>query len=212
MRTLYSIVIALVAVVGTAPAYGLPFWHKRSARQPTPIPSRQVSAQTDDDLIAQAKPPAANPSPRLRMNGPGPHQGDWLRKFSNLPPAQQEKQLQNDPMFRSLTPDKQQHLLNRLRKFNSLSPDKKEQILNRMETYEHLSPDKQAQARSLFQHYQGLPPDQRSQVSQEYRKLRQMTPEQRAQYFNSDEFHNNLNEQQRDLLRGMADLYPSTSR
>jgi hypothetical protein len=212
MRALYRIVIALAIVAGTAPAYGLPFWHKRSAPQPTQVQSRRVSAQAEDNLIAQAKPPAPNPSPRLRLNGPGPHQGDWLRKFSNLPPAQQEKQLENDPMFRSLSPDKQQHLLDRLRNFNSLSPDKKQKILNRMETYEHLPPEKQTQARSLFQQYQGLPPDQRSQVSQEYRKLRQMTQEQRAQYFNSDEFHNDLNDQQRNLLRGMAELYPSTAR
>ena len=61
----------------------------------------------------------------------------------------------------------------------------------------------------MFQQYQGLPPDQRSQVSQAYRKLREMTPEQRTQYFNSDEFHNSFNDQQRDLLRGMAELYPS---
>ena len=211
MRAHYSVVISLVLAAGTAPAYGLPFFHKHSAPQQTQVQSQQFSARSEDNLIAQAKPPAV-PNPRLRLNGPGPHQGDWLRKFSNLPPAQQEKQLQNDPMFRSLTPDRQQHLLNRLRNFNSLSPDKKEQILNRMETYEHLSPEKQAQARSLFQQYQGLPADQRSQVSQEYRKFRQMTPEQRTQYFNSDEFHNNLNDQQRELLRGMAQLYPSTAR
>ena len=208
MRAPYTVVVSLAVIAGTAPAYGLPFWHKRSAAQAPQVQSQHVSTQADDNLIAQAKPPA----PRPHLNGPGPHQGDWLRQFSNLPPAQQEKQLKNDPMFRSLTPDKQQHLLDRLRNFNSLSPDKKEKILNRMETYEHLPPAKQAQARSLFQQYQGLPPDQRSQVSQEYRKLRQMTPDQRAQYFNSDEFHNNLNDQQRDLLRGMADLYPSTTR
>jgi hypothetical protein len=210
MRAAYTVVISLAVVAGTVPAYGLPFWHKRSAPQTRQVQSQPVSAEAYDNLLAQAKPPAAAPRPHL--NGPGPHQGDWLRKFNNLPPAQQEKQLQNDPMFRSLTPDKQQHLLDRLRNFNSLSPDKREKILSRMETYEHLSPEKQAQARSLFQQYQGLPADQRSQVSQEYRKLRQMTPEQRAQYFNSDEFQNNLNDQQRDLLRGMADLYPSTAR
>jgi len=208
MRAPYTVVISLAVVAGTAPAYGLPFWHKRNAPHPAQVQSQQVSAQAEDNLIAQAKPPASNPSPRMRMNGPGPHQGDWLRQFSNLPPAQQEKQLQNDPMFRSLTPDRQQHLLNRLRNFNSLSPDKKEQILNRMETYEHLPPEKQAQARSLFQQYQGLPPDQRSQVSQEYRKLRQMSSDQRAEYFNSDEYRN-LNPDQRGLLKGMSELYPN---
>jgi hypothetical protein len=57
-----------------------------------------------------------------------------------------------------------------------------------------------------------MPPDQRSQVSQAYRKLREMTPDQRTQYFASDEFRNGLNDQQRDLLRGMSDLYPSPVR
>jgi hypothetical protein len=32
----------------------------------------------------------------------------------------------------------------------------------------------------------------------------------RAQYFNSDEFHNNPNDQQRDLLRSMSELYPGS--
>jgi len=209
MRTPYSVVISLAVLAGAAPTYGLPFWHKHSAPQAAQVQSQEISAQGEESFIAQAKPPAPGPPSHLRLNGPGPHQGDWLRKFSNLPPAQQEKQLESDPMFRSLSPDKQQHLLDRLRNFNSLSPEKKEKILNRMETYEHLPPEKQAQARSLFQQYKGLPADQRSQVSQEYRKLRQMTPEQRTQYFDSDEFHNNLNDQQRDLLRGMADLYPN---
>ena len=211
MRATYTAVISLAVVSASVPAHGLPFWHKHSSAQPTQVSTQPATAHFEEDLIAQANPPAQKAAPRPRLNGPGPHQGDWLRKFSNLPPAQQEKQLENDPMFRSLTPDKQQHLLDRLRNFNSLAPDKKEKILNRMETYEHLPPEKQAQARTLFAQYQGLPPDQRSQVSQEYRKLRQMSPEQRTQYFNSDEFHNNLNDQQRDLLRGMSELYPSPS-
>jgi hypothetical protein len=52
-------------------------------------------------------------------------------------------------------------------------------------------------------------PTKRGQVSQAYRKLLQMSPDQRTQYFNSDEFRNGFNDEQRNLLRGMADLYPS---
>ena len=54
-----------------------------------------------------------------------------------------------------------------------------------------------------------LPADRRLQVSQAYRKLLQMSPDQRTQYFNSDEFRNGFNDEQRNLLRGMAELYPS---
>jgi len=212
MRAPYPVVIALAVAAGTAPGYGLPFWHKHNAAPTARVQSQPIPAWGEDNLIAQATRPAPGAAPRPHVNGPGPHQGDWLRQFSNLPQAQQEQKLQNDPMFRSLTPDKQQHLLDRLRNFNSLSPDKKQKILNRMETYEHLPPEKQAQAQTLFQQYEGLPAEQRSQVSQAYRKLRQMSPDQRAQYFNSDEFRSNFNDQQRDLLRGMAELYPSQVR
>ena len=211
MRAHYSALIALTVATSTVPVYGAPFWQKHNPPQAVQLQSPQPSAPAVNMLMAQQQAPKLNTTPQPHMKGPGPHQGDWLRQFSNLPPAQQEQKLQNDPMFRSLTPEKQQHLLDRLRNFNSLSPDKKQKILNRMETYEHLPPEKQAQAQTLFHQYQGLPADQRGQVSQAYRQLRQMSPEQRTQFFNSDEFHTNFNDQQRDLLRGMSELYPSTT-
>jgi hypothetical protein len=52
-------------------------------------------------------------------------------------------------------------------------------------------------------------PDQQSQVSQAYKRLREMSPDQRAQYFNSDEFRAGMNDEQRNLLRGMSELYPN---
>ena len=36
--------------------------------------------------------------------GPGPHRGDWLRKYMALPPSQQEQQLQNDPASAACLP------------------------------------------------------------------------------------------------------------
>src|SRR6185437_9134044 len=138
--------------------------------------------------------------------GPGPHRGDWLRKYMVLPPSEQEQQLQNDPAFRSLPPERQNKLLDRLRKFNSQPPEKKAQILNRMETFEHMTPQQQQQARNLFSRYRSLSEDQKSKVSQAYRELRGMSPSARDQALNSDEYRNNFTDEERELLRGMADL------
>src|SRR5215470_9370802 len=124
-------------------------------------------------MAPQAQPVNPGSVPKPHLNGPGPHKGDWLRQNGTLTPAQQEKKLENDPLFCSLTPEKQQRLLDRLQVFNSMSPAKKQQVLNRMETYEHLSPQQQRQER-----YRGLPPHQQGQVSQALRQLRQMSPEQ----------------------------------
>jgi hypothetical protein len=150
--------------------------------------------------------PNAENQQGFHVNGPGPHRGDWLRKYGTLPAPQQEQQLRQDPSFRSLPPEQQQKLVDRLHNFNSLSPNGKARVLERMETFEHLSPQQQQQARGLFQQYKRLPEDRQGKVSQAYHQLRELPPEQRAQALNSEEYRNNFSDQERDLLRGMTDL------
>jgi hypothetical protein len=142
----------------------------------------------------------------FHLNGPGPHKGDWLRKYGTLPGNQQEQQLRQDPGFRSLDSDQQQKLLDRLHSFNSLTPDGKAKLLDRMETYEHLTPAQQQKAQGLFQRYKTLPEDRRNKVSQAYHQLRDLPPDQRNQLLSSDEYRNNFSDSERDLLKGMSDL------
>jgi|SRR5271165_721015 len=220
MRAPSSILITSVVALSTLSAGATALWPKRShppTAATTPLP--QAGDQVPFDMLAQARPvnPGAAPhsasaGAQMHLKGPGPHKGDWLRKYFGMSPSQQEKTLEQDPVFKSLPADKQQHLLDRLRNFNSQTPEKQQMILNRMETYEHLPPDKQAEARTLFQQYHSLPPDQKTQLSHAYHKLRGMTPEQRAQYMNSDEFRNGFDDQQRELLRGMNGLADSAVR
>jgi Protein of unknown function (DUF3106) len=213
MRAACNILAAVAVVGGTLPAYGTGFWQQRKAAPPSTLQlSAPVAAPTGNSLMAQAQATGSSPSSKQHLYGPGPHNGDWLRKYGELPPAEQEQKLESDPVFQSLTPEKQQSLLNRLRNFNSLTPSKKKQVLMRMETYEHLTPAQQKQADSLYRNYRGLPPDQQSQVSQAYKRLREMNPDQRAQFFNSDEFFSSFNGEQRSLLRGMSELYPNPSK
>lgn len=226
MRAPLLILIALAVAGSTLPVIGAPFWQKHNTPPPSGKPMAQAGAPVPNNVAPStgnsmvqnrtaSQGVVAQPGVKgsqLHVFGPGPHKGDWLRQYYTLPPNQQEQTLEKDPSFRSLSPDKQQHLLDRLRKFNSLSPDKQAKILNRMDAFEHLPPEKQNQAKSLFQRYQTLPADQRGQVSQAYQKMRQMSPEQRSQYMNSDEFRNTFNDEQRELLHGMADLNVSPAR
>ena len=50
---------------------------------------------------------------------PGNHAGQWLRRYKDLPPDQQQKALENDPQFRSLPVERQQLLRQRLQRFSS---------------------------------------------------------------------------------------------
>ena len=206
MRAAKSIFTSLVLLIfSTISTLALaPGWQHR------PSSSNKAAPQAPPGSPPMnASPPGAPQVPNSyqpHLNGPGPHHGDWLRKYMALPPAQQEKQLQQDPSFRSLPPQKQDQLLDRLRNFNSQPPEQKAKILNRMETFEHMTPAQQAAARNLFQRYRNLPEDQKSKVSQAYRRLRGMPPQARSQLLSSDEFRNGYTEDERDLLRGMTDL------
>lgn len=204
MRAVLTILTAVILATAV-PAAAEPFWQQGSSSSAkTTSPSKSLMAQPQVGMSSSA--------PKPHLNGPGPHNGDWLRKYGDLPPAQQEQQLQNDPVFRSLAPEKQKSLINRLQQFNSLTPSKKQQVLSRMETYEHLTPEQQKQADGLYHQYRMLPADQQNQVSQAYKDLRHMTPEQRAQYFNSDGFRNGFNDEQKNLLRSMSELYPNPAK
>lgn len=141
-----------------------------------------------------------------RMHGPGPHAGDWLRRFGSLPADQQQKQLESDPNFKKLPSDRQQKLRNRLQNFNSMPPDRRQRILNRMEVWEHMTPEQQSRAQGMFKQFRAMPPERRQAVTQTLRRLREMPSDQRQQMFQSNEFRNSFNDQEQNMIKGLSDL------
>src|SRR5512135_2985339 len=69
----------------------------------------------------QAQRPAPGPRQQARPR-PAGHAGDWLRRYKDLPPAEQERALRNDPGFNRLPPQRQQMLRDRLQHFSNLPP------------------------------------------------------------------------------------------
>jgi hypothetical protein len=153
---------------------------------------------------AAAAPPQRPPAPR--QGHPQGHVGDWLRRYKDLPPAEQERELQNDPAFRRLTPERQQQLRQRLQHFSNLPPQQQLRMLNRMETWEHLTPEQKQQARQIFGHMRQLPPDRRRMVMTAVRDLRNMPPDQREAVINSERFKSIFSDQERDMMRGVTRL------
>jgi len=160
-------------------------WH-RFQKEGRPSPSRPN----------QFRPP---------RNQPG-HAGNWLRRYKDLPPAQQRRALENDSQFRKLPPHQQAQLQNRLQHFSSLPPQQQERVLNRMETWEHLRQDQKQHARQLFQQFRQLPPDRRQAVNRAIRGMRGLTPEQRDRLINSEQYRRAFSPQERGLLAGASRL------
>jgi Protein of unknown function (DUF3106) len=154
----------------------------------------------------------APPSPRAEISRPHDewpahgHAGDWLRRYKDMPPEEQERALQNNPAFRRLPPGQQQRLLKRLQHFSNLSPDEQLRMLNRMETWEHLTPAQKQQAWQIFSQMRNLPPDRRHLVHQAIRELRAMPPDQREHEIDSDQYRNRFTDHERDMIRGITRL------
>ena len=164
-------------------------------------------ADSQSQGTATAPPPLT-----FHPRGPGPHRGDWLRKYGNLPPDQLQQKLQQDPQFQHLPPQRQQALRERLDHFNSLPPEKKQRVLNRMELIEHLPPERQQQVEGLFQQFRSLNPDRRQAVVQQLRYLRNLPPDQRQKALDSGQFKTGFNGQEQQIIRGMTDLSSEVDR
>ena len=154
-----------------------------------------------------SNPNSQNSYPRYAQppNRPG-HAGAWLRRYKDMPPAEQRRALESDPQFRRLSPPRQRQLLLRLQRFSALPPQQQERVLERMETWEHLSPGQKQEARTLFRQFQELRPDRRRALNDAIRGMRGLTPEQRDRMINSDDFARRFTPYERNLLSSAARL------
>jgi hypothetical protein len=169
-------------------------------------PQRREAPAPAPQQHAQAPRPQGSRAPeqgRARQQG---HAGDWLRRYKDMPPAEQERALQNDPDFRHLPPETQQRYLQRLHQFSNLPPQKQLQMLNRMETWEHLTPEQKQTARQIRSQMQQLPPDRQRLIRKAIEDMRSMPPDQRESIIDSDRFKGVFSDQERDMIRGATRL------
>jgi len=158
-------------------------------------------------LCSAQKPNRPNANrPQNRAAQQQHHAGDWLRKYKDVPPQDQQKALNSDPQFRRLPAERQDRLRERLQRFSTLPPQQQSRILNRMETWEHLTPDQKQEARGLFQQMRGLPPDRRQMVESAIRNLRGMPPAQRQQTLESPDFRSRFSPQEQQMLKDITRL------
>jgi len=171
------------------------------AASPCPAQRWKSSPQKHEPPPRENKLPQAKPA-----NKPQGHAGDWLRRYKDLPPEQQQKALENDPQFRKLPPERQQQLRQRLLHFSHLPPEQQQRMLNRMETWEHLTPEQKQHARQVFGQLKQLPPQRRQVVTEGIRQLRAMSPDQRQQVINSEQYKSQFSPQERDLMSNAVKL------
>lgn len=149
--------------------------------------------------------------PGMRQNGGKPkpgHLGQWMDRHSNLPLAEQQRALENEPGFRDLPPQTQQAMRDRVTQLNSMTPERRQRVLARTEAMERLTPPQRQQVRNAAAWVNSLPEDRRRMVARAFRDLRDMPEQQRQTILNSDRFRSQFSDQERGTLSNLLTVEP----
>lgn len=151
-------------------------------------------------------------APRMGQ-GRGPLAGQragFFQRLRDLPPAEQERFMAENPRFRRLPPARQRLIRERLRRWNALTPEQQDLFREREGIFRGLSPAQRQEARAVFPEWRELRPDRRQAVMQAFRQLRDLPPDQRQRYLASPEVQQRFSPQERHVLEGLDKLLPSS--
>jgi hypothetical protein len=136
------------------------------------------------------------------------HLNQWLQQHQDLPLAEQEKALSEEPGFNRLPPAMQDRMRERLRQLNAMPPQERQRYLNRIEAMERLTPQQRQDVRGAILRFGSLPPDRRRLVGKAFRDMREMPPQQRRALLNSRRFHGQFSDHERDVLNHLLAVEP----
>lgn len=206
---------ALAAAIGlllaATPAYAR--WRQGGGQKGSPPRIyRPVGPQRQQPNI-NGNVPRQQQRQQQRIENQG-HLGDWMQKHSNMPLADQQRALQNEPGFRELPQWEQQQQLNQLARLYAMKPEARDRRLGQVEQLERMSPAQRQQYASAVQQLSAVPGPRRAMIGQAMVDLRDMPPAQREQVINSPAFAQEVPDPgDRATIRTLltAEPYPPTS-
>lgn len=144
-----------------------------------------------------------NRGPNLQPRRPG-----LFMRVRELPPAEQESALANDPRFQRLPPERQEKIRQALSHWNTLTPEKKEIVRQREEIFLSLSPEQRQELRIIFPRWRRLNPSRQQDLLQAFRHLRDLSPAERQRFLSSPEFEQRFSPEEREILVRLGRLLP----
>ncbi|MEI9979368.1 MAG: DUF3106 domain-containing protein [Edaphobacter sp.] len=157
---------------------------------------------------AQARPSMNAPRQAPAQRPKQEHLGQWMERHSNMPLADQQRALENEPGFRDLPPQTQQAMRDRLTQLNNMPPEQRRRMIEHTEVMERLTPQQRQQFRAATEQYRSLPEDRRRLVARAFRDLREMPVPQRQAILNSDHFRSQFSDQERGTLSNLLSVEP----
>jgi hypothetical protein len=131
----------------------------------------------------------------------------WVEQLRQMPPADQEKFLNNNERFRSLPPQQQTQIRQRLKVWNNLTPAQRQTLLQRERVLAQMTPEQRRYVQqTLLPEWQNLAPARRQVVLGKLRDLRDLSESDRAAKLNDESFVNGLSPDERQVLRDLSNL------
>jgi hypothetical protein len=177
---------ALVVLFAAAPSFA-----RGRGRMPGLPPRAQQHAEQRAQHRAQQQRPAQGQ----------PHLKKWLEDHKNLTPAEQEREMQNEPGFRELTPQMQQQELRLLRKLNGMPAQQRDRMLDRNEMVERMTPQQRQLYRNAVQQLTTAPPPRQRLMLKAIVDLRMMPVGQREQVIESPAYAAQFSQSERSTIR-----------
>jgi Protein of unknown function (DUF3106) len=143
------------------------------------------------------------PNPRA-MAGLPPK---WVDNLRDMPPAEQERFMQNNEKFQSLPPERQAQIRRNLEKWNSLSPEQQGRIRATERMLENATPEQREHFRNdIVPALAAMPPGRRARVIGHWRRLQGMTPDQQQTALNDPRFMQGLTPDEQGMVRDLNSL------
>ncbi len=158
-----------------------------------PVPRENFQPQPNGALRNQ---------PNLRaMAGLPPK---WIENLREMPPAEQERFLQNNRLFQNLAPERQAQVRKNLENWNKLTPEQRDALRERAEVLERMTPAQRMYLRNtLLPKWQAMPPDRRQVINGRLRILQTMGPGAQQAALADPKFMQGLSPDEQSMVRDL---------
>jgi Protein of unknown function (DUF3106) len=183
--------------------------------QPRPF-SQSESRPAGNVTPVRPTPPTANSQNGQLVvpNRPGQtqqHLASWIEAHRNMPLADQQRALENEPNFRSLPAQEQQQLHQRLTQLHSMPPQQQQRVIERTEAMERLPPRQRQQVRDAMSQIGSLPEDRQHAVAHAFHQALTIPEAQRQAWLNSPQVRGQFNDNERDTINHLLSVQPAAA-
>ena len=165
---------------------------------------KQVRPKANGPVVQQPKP---TPQERNMLGMPA----GWVERLQKMTPEQRERFLSNNARFQALPAQRQAQIRQRLEAVDKMSPQQKEAFEQREQVWNQMPPDQQRYVRdTLLPEWQHMAPRRKMVLLQKLRNLRGLDDDQRGAKLNDEAFLGGLDQNERKMLRDLANLRVGT--